>query len=82
MLVKDWDVPFSFDIRYKHLLVNRQGQQESDENTDHILGANSGEEDGSDEDDEDDAKGGTMNDEDDEDVDDEDEDEDEVSQGV
>jgi len=41
MLVKDWDVPYSFSIRYKHLLVNRQGQQETDEDIDHIFGPDS-----------------------------------------
>ncbi|KAH6629073.1 hypothetical protein C7974DRAFT_412898 [Boeremia exigua] len=41
MLIKDWDVPYSFSIRYKHLLVNRQGQQETDKDIDHILGVGS-----------------------------------------
>ncbi|KAJ8114591.1 hypothetical protein OPT61_g3566 [Boeremia exigua] len=49
MLVKDWDVPFSFSIRYKHLLVNRQGQQETDEDIDHILGVGTAEGEESDE---------------------------------
>lgn len=52
MLVKDWDVDYSFDIRYKHLLVNRHGQQDTDEDIDHILAIESGPEEGSDEDDE------------------------------
>lgn len=49
ILVHDWDVPYSFSIRYKHLLVNRQGQQETDEDIDHILGVGAGKEAGSDE---------------------------------
>ncbi|KAH9879549.1 hypothetical protein IAQ61_001367 [Plenodomus lingam] len=37
MLVKDWAVDYAFEIRYKHLLVNRKDQQETDEDIDHIL---------------------------------------------
>lgn len=37
MLVKDWDVAYAFEIRYKHLLVNRKDQEETDEDIDHIL---------------------------------------------
>lgn len=79
MLVKDWDVAYSFGIRYKHLLMNPQGQQETDEDIDHILGAESGEEGSGDE--EDDVKGGNINDQDDEDVDDEEDSEDDIGQG-
>ena len=42
MLVKDWDVTYSFSIRYKHLLVHSRGQQETDKDIDHILGVGSG----------------------------------------
>lgn len=79
MLVKDWDVAYSFGIRYKHLLMNPQGQQETDEDIDHILGVDSGEEGSGDE--EDNVKGGNINDQDDEDVDDEDDSEDDMDQG-
>jgi hypothetical protein len=41
MLVKEWSVGYSFEIRYKHLLVNRKDQEEDDENIDHILEAGS-----------------------------------------
>jgi hypothetical protein len=41
MLVKDWSVAYSFEIRYKHLLVNRKDQEEDDENIDRILQMNS-----------------------------------------
>jgi hypothetical protein len=74
MLVKDWDVAYSFGIRYKHLLTNPQGQQETDEDIDHILGVQSGEEGSGD--DEDDIKGGNG-----EDIDDEDDSENDVGQG-
>ncbi|KAI8931562.1 hypothetical protein NX059_011217 [Plenodomus lindquistii] len=37
MLVKDWAVDYAFEIRYKHLLVHRKDQQETDEDIDHIL---------------------------------------------
>jgi hypothetical protein len=37
MLVKDWSVSYSFEIRYKHLLVNRKDQEEKDENIDRIM---------------------------------------------
>jgi hypothetical protein len=37
MLVKQWDVEYAFDIRYKHLLVHRKDQMETDEDIDHIL---------------------------------------------
>ncbi|KAF2624477.1 hypothetical protein BU25DRAFT_476108 [Macroventuria anomochaeta] len=79
MLVKDWDVSYSFGIRYKHLLVNRQSQHDTDEDIDHILEAESGEEDGSD--DEDDVEGGNINDQDDEHVDGEDDSDEEMGQG-
>ncbi|KAF1911948.1 hypothetical protein BDU57DRAFT_551546 [Ampelomyces quisqualis] len=50
MLVKDWTVPYSFEIRYKHLLVNRKDQEEDDEVIDNILLASPDrEDDGSDE---------------------------------
>jgi hypothetical protein len=39
MLVKDWDVPYSFEIRYKHLLVNPKEGEEDDEAIDNILDA-------------------------------------------
>ncbi|KAF1925985.1 uncharacterized protein M421DRAFT_229145 [Didymella exigua CBS 183.55] len=42
MLVKDWDIAYSFGIRYKHLLTNPQGHQDTDEDIDHILGVPSG----------------------------------------
>lgn len=77
MLVKDWDVAYSFDIRYKHLMVNPQGQQETDEDIDHILGVQSGEEGSGDEDDDeedDGGKDGSSNKEDEDDVDDSDDD--------
>ncbi|KAH8722915.1 hypothetical protein GQ44DRAFT_828555 [Phaeosphaeriaceae sp. PMI808] len=51
MLVKQWKVSYAFEIRYKHLLVNRKDQEENDENIDHILQAGSGNDDSSDEDD-------------------------------
>lgn len=79
MLVKDWDVGYSFGIRYKHLMINPQGQQETDEDIDHILGLQSGEEGSGGEDD--DGKGGNSNDRDDEDIDDEDHSEDGADQG-
>ncbi|KAF3042671.1 hypothetical protein E8E12_006515 [Didymella heteroderae] len=79
MLVKDWDVDYSFGIRYKHLMTNPQGQQETDEDIDHILGVQSGEEGSGEEDD--DVKGGNINDQDDDNVDDEDDSEDDMGQG-
>ncbi|KAH4919169.1 hypothetical protein HBI17_067930 [Parastagonospora nodorum] len=52
MLVKDWKVAFSFEIRYKHLLVNRKDQEEDDVTIDNILQAGSDhDEDASDNDD-------------------------------
>jgi hypothetical protein len=39
MLVKEWSVDYSFEIRYKHLLVNRKEEEEDEENIDHILEA-------------------------------------------
>jgi hypothetical protein len=39
MLVKDWEVGYSFGIRYKHLMVNPKDGEEDDENIDHILEA-------------------------------------------
>jgi hypothetical protein len=45
MLIKDWKVPYAFSIRYKHLLVNRKDQLESDENINHILQAHSDQDD-------------------------------------
>ena len=80
MLVKDWDVAYSFGIRYKHLLVNGQCQRETDENIDHILGVGSDEEDGSDNE-EDDVKSGNTNGQDDDDIDDEDDSDEEMGQG-
>lgn len=77
MLVKDWDVAYSFGIRYKHLLVNRLGQQETDEDIDHILGVGSGVENGSDDDD----VNGDNRDEDEEDIDDSNGDDDEMGDG-
>jgi hypothetical protein len=62
MLVKQWDVAYAFEIRYKHLLVNRKDQEEADEDIDHILQAGEDEEDESeidtddDDDDDDDAE--------------------------
>lgn len=41
MLVKEWTVEYSFEIRYKHLLVNRKDQEEDDETIDNILEAGS-----------------------------------------
>jgi hypothetical protein len=52
MLVKDWSVAYSFEIRYKHLLVNRKDQEEDDENIDRILQVNSEKDGDSDQDDE------------------------------
>ncbi|KAF1359249.1 hypothetical protein EJ07DRAFT_120760 [Lizonia empirigonia] len=71
MLVNDWEVSYSFNIRYKHLMVNRKGQQETDEDIDHILGTESGQEDVSDDggDDEDNEGNGSVDDEDDSDDD-------------
>lgn len=45
MLVKDWDVEYSFGIRYKHLLVKGLGRGEADEDVEHILGGGVGDED-------------------------------------
>lgn len=70
MLVKDWNVAYSFGIRYKHLLVNRQSKEETDEDIDHILGVGSSEEDGSEEE-EGNVKSGNFDDDDDEDLEDE-----------
>ena len=78
MLVKDWDVGYSFSIRYKHLLVNRQGKEETDEDIDHILGVGSGEEGASDDDD--DVKSRNVDDEDDEGIDDEGDSDEEMDQ--
>jgi hypothetical protein len=80
MLVKDWDVAYSFEIRYKHLLVNRQGQQETDEDIDHILGVDSGQEDSTKDEDEDDVNVDLMDDDEDEDVDNENEGENKMGQ--
>jgi hypothetical protein len=41
MLVKEWDVDYSFEIRYKHLLINRKEEEEDDDNIDHLLQAGS-----------------------------------------
>jgi hypothetical protein len=57
MLVKDWTVPYAFEIRYKHLLVHRKDMQETDEDIDHILQAG--------EEQEEDSDGGNTNDEED-----------------
>jgi hypothetical protein len=54
MLVKHWDVAYVFEIRYKHLLVNRKDQEEDDEDIDHILQAGSDHDDGDDDGDDDD----------------------------
>ncbi|KAJ4322347.1 hypothetical protein N0V94_002456 [Neodidymelliopsis sp. IMI 364377] len=83
MLVKDWDVAFSFNIRYKHLILNRQGQQETDEDVDHILAVvDSDQDDGSDVEDDDDIPVGKVDCDDDDDyVDDEEGGEHELSQG-
>ncbi|KAF1832499.1 hypothetical protein BDW02DRAFT_424260 [Decorospora gaudefroyi] len=48
MLVKDWNVEYAFEIRYKHLLVNRQEQQGPDEDIDHIFQTDSDDDEGSD----------------------------------
>ena len=37
MLGKGWEVEYSFGIQYKHLLVNRKDDVESDEDTEHIF---------------------------------------------
>ena len=79
MLVKDWDVAYSFSIRYKHLLVNRQGRDETDEDIDHILGASSSEEDGSEEGE--DVNGGNLDDDDDENLEDKSDSDEEMGQG-
>ncbi|KAJ4371859.1 hypothetical protein N0V86_008413 [Didymella sp. IMI 355093] len=79
MLVKDWDVSYSFGIRYKHLMTNPHGQQETDEDIDHILGVQSGEEGSGN--DEDDTKGGNTNNHDGEETDDEDDSKDDVGRG-
>lgn len=76
MLVKDWDVAYSFGIRYKHLMINPQGMQETDEDIDHILGVQSGEEGSGDED----VDNGGSNDQDEENVD-EDDSEDDMGHG-
>ncbi|KAF2849600.1 hypothetical protein T440DRAFT_426776 [Plenodomus tracheiphilus IPT5] len=81
MLVKDWAVDYAFEIRYKHLLVNRKDQQETDEDIDHILQVA--------EDDGDDGSDGDWGDEDDDmgklegelDDDDDDDEEEEFEQG-
>ena len=78
MLVKDWDVAYSFGIRYKHLMINPQGQQETDEDIDHILGVESCAEEG--DEDAEDLHGASNGSRDDMDVD-EDDSEDE-GQGV
>jgi hypothetical protein len=54
MLVKDWSVLYSFEIRYKHLLVNRKDQEEDDEVIDQILMASSDREDDANDQEEDD----------------------------
>ncbi|KZM27267.1 hypothetical protein ST47_g1579 [Ascochyta rabiei] len=79
LLVKDWDVAYSFEIRYKHLLVNRQGQQETDEDIDHILAVDSGQEDVSNN--ENDIESDHSNDDNDDDVEDVDESDDEKGRG-
>jgi hypothetical protein len=66
MLVKEWDVDYSFEIRYKHLLINRKEEEEDDENIDHILQA------GSDSDDSNGDEGGKASDQDTSDDDDDD----------
>jgi hypothetical protein len=80
MLVKDWDVAYSFSIRYKHLLVKGQGQQETDRDIDHILGVVSGEDEAEDHDED------SKSDDDDKqncgDVEEEDESDDEVHHGA
>ncbi|KAF2825266.1 hypothetical protein CC86DRAFT_41067 [Ophiobolus disseminans] len=56
MLVKEWDVAYSFSIRYKHLLVHQKEEEEDEENIDHILQAGSDhDESGQDNNDEDDV---------------------------
>lgn len=49
MLVKQWDVDYAFEIRYKHLLINRKDQEETDEDIDRILQVASDQEEGSEE---------------------------------
>jgi hypothetical protein len=74
MLVKEWNVAYAFDIRYKHLLVNRKDQLETDEDIDHILQAgsdpknDSNDEDNQDDDMEDQEEGDDDEDEDEGDV--------------
>jgi hypothetical protein len=77
MLVKQWNVAYAFEIRYKHLLVNRKDQQETDEDIDHILQVGSEPEEGSDNDDDDDD----MEDQEEEDDYDDEKDEGEMGQG-
>ncbi|KAG9197317.1 hypothetical protein G6514_001877 [Epicoccum nigrum] len=80
MFVKDWDVAYSFSIRYKHLLVNGQGQQETDKDIDHILGVVSGEDEA--EAHEEDEKSVDYDKQNFEDVEEEDENDDEVHHGA
>lgn len=39
MLVKEWDLVYSFEIRYKHLLVHRNEEEVGDEDIDRIMDA-------------------------------------------
>jgi hypothetical protein len=75
MLVKDWAVDYSFEIRYKHLLVNPKDGEEDDESIDHILEA------GTDSDDSH-ANDSESEDEDTSEDDDDDENEDQDRSGV
>jgi hypothetical protein len=75
MLVKDWAVDYSFEIRYKHLLVNPKDGEEDDESIDHILEA------GTDSDDSH-ANDSESEDEETSEDDDKDEDEDQDRSGV
>ncbi|KAH7381408.1 hypothetical protein DE146DRAFT_773184 [Phaeosphaeria sp. MPI-PUGE-AT-0046c] len=54
MLVKDWDMIYSFDIRYKHLLVNRNKDEVDDETINHIMDASPDHDDDYSDDDDDD----------------------------
>lgn len=45
MLVKDWSVPFAFDIRYKHILFQSKDEEVSGEVIDRIMDAGSDDDD-------------------------------------
>ncbi|CAO2647677.1 Nn.00g085990.m01.CDS01 [Neocucurbitaria sp. VM-36] len=81
MLVKQWTVAYAFEIRYKHLLVNRKDQQENDEDIDHILQAGSDQDDGSEDENDDEDIDEDIGDQEDDDEGEEEEEEDGMDQG-